>query len=409
MSVSNKVTLPKRLDQISKQFEETLNIERNYSNIQSQQATYTTSQGGYILINLPPGINNTKCCYLTFNCDVENGSNSYNRLSNPYPNSLFTRLQVYAGSVLLEDVQYSNLLYTSLFSCKPYNAVNNNGVWENTDATRATISSGNNMFRMDLDLLQSLQCIWPTSMMNNQISIRLYLDTGANCLEGDISPPVATLSNIFIWFSSLVIKDPDYEEALKQSLARGIQLPVLSWEGNIVSTGVSSTNYTQIIPFKRRVCQAMLFLVREEGLSFDDDDKMITTITNVSEFSVKINGLIYPIPKYLDTSSTPAFGWVYRNIFQDFMKSVYFDHSPGDENVLQFIQSTYRPLLIDLRKSYGKFPGAGLGNGIDISGNGSSVVLQLRFNTAPTSAEIIAYNLYENIITLSNTRVLTNS
>ena len=410
MSLIDQVKLPKRLNDITETFETTVNVKRNYTSIQSVNATYTSGSGAFIIINLPPGINNTKCSYLTMNIDVANGSNSYNRMSNPYPGTLFTRAQVYAGSVLLEDVLNFGELYAANYACKPYNAVNNNAHYENTDATRQSISEGNNMFKLELDLLKSLQVLWPTSMMNNQLQLRLYIADGASALEGDVAAPVATLTNIFWWYQSLIIQDPQYEALLKQALEVGIQLPILSWESNQIASNVSSTTYNAIVPFKRQVCQALMFIIREEGLTFSDDDKFITTITNPSEFSVKINGEIYPYPKFIDMSTTPAYGWVFRNLFQDFMKSAYYDSSVGDENVLQFIQATYRPLLIDTRKSYGKFPQqTGVGNGLDVSGAGSSIVLQTRFASAPTSAEIIAYICYENIITLSSRQVTTTS
>jgi hypothetical protein len=369
--------------------------------VRAQSDTQTYGLNGKVQIQLPSDFSDFRGSYLTFNAIAPLNGGTYVRFSYPIQ-SMFRRAQVYLGSEIIEDIDDQNVLQGIFKMASSYDSVNNTtleGAY--LAATRATQTNAGRLYSVHMHL-ESLMRVWPLHKIKMPLRLVLTIGSGNDFLEYDGSIPVVTVSDIYLNYHSLQVPS-DVSALLDAQIAAGnLKVRIHSWDNYNVQIA-SATSNTLMLPFKRRVVNAMIAVWRDaadissaavDGKFTDqfEADGIISTF-------VKVATQTYPADKY---EMNYNFGYlqmanVFNSIMQDDFRAYYRQQ---DTFALQAPATRCGIGAYDLRNDNSPQSDKLWDNGIDTSQSANSQQLGLLFTAAPGALAVDVYAKFESVITV---------
>jgi len=349
-----------------------------------------------IIFNFPGNMSDFRHSYMTFFAQATANGGTYVRFVYPIQ-SCFMRARIYVGSQIWEDIDDFNVLCGMFELAKPYAAVNNlanEGTYDNTQ--RAADTAAGRVYQIR-PRLQGLERVIPLNKIGSPLRLELTIDQTVRILEYDGSTPSGITFNQCFW-NYHVLEVPDqYDSLLNDKInGGGFEISIHTW-ANQSNTSIAGNGGTMEIPFKYRNLTRIIAGYRLQSIV----DSPTTNYKYMNQFlqrsislsAAKINNKIYPSDKY-DLALAQSYRQV-NEVFNSLMESRFHslmraeDTFAGQDNTNRFI------LAFDIRKD--NSAGDNLyDNGLDTSGSGSSLTLQLQFaSSLAGNITVDAYGEYE--------------
>lgn len=375
----------------------------NIRRIPVRQASDTQSYGvnGKVTITIPPDFNDLRDSYLTFYAIAPINGGTYVRFSYPIQ-CIFQRIQIFAGSQLIEDIYDYNVL-AGLFKLASSNqsVVGPEMEGSYTDATRATQTNAGRLYTVRLRL-ESLQRIWPCNKLLIPVRMVLTIDSAANFMEYDGSAPVPAFSE-FYYNYHVIQPDSNIEDLLDASIKSGTAQIKYHSYSNYQTNSATATSQMLMLPYKYEAVNAVLVANRLQSEvgnvavtgKFTDQYSCSGTLTSAF---LKINSYVYPQDGYQLQFNQGYYmlALPLNSIMNDDFSAhtrqgdTFSDASPVNRVIVPF----------DLRHDSSPSGQNTYGNGVNTSASGNAQTLNMTFSAASGAISTDVFAKYEVVITL---------
>lgn len=375
----------------------------NIRRLPVRQSAETQSYGanGKVQITLPPDFNDLRDSYLSFHAIAPINGGTYVRMSYPVQ-ACFSRIQVYAGSVCLEDIQdYGVLAGIFKLASSNQSVIGPQMEGSYTDATRATETNAGRLYACRLRL-ESLTRIWPCNKL--LIGLRIVLTIGGvtDFMEYDGSAPVPVFSQ-FYYNYHVVQPDSAINELLDASIKSGsAQIRFHSYD-NYQTNSATASSQILMLPFKRKTVNSIVVANRLQSEVSDPTvtgrytDQFSCSATLQSAY-VKINSYVYP-QDYYNMQFNQGYYMLalpLNSIMNDDFSAhtrqgdTFSDASPVNRVVIPF----------DLRDDSSPSGQNTYGNGVDTAASGNAQTLNMTFSGASGAISSDVFAKYEVVVTV---------
>ncbi len=375
---------------------QSVNIKRIPTRANTDTQSY--SFNNKIQIQLTNDFADLRSSYLTFYAIAPLNSGTYVRMSFPVT-TLFSRIQVYLGSQLIEDIDQYNVLAGLFKEVSSYDSVNNVGLeGYYLAATRATETNAGRLYSCRLRL-ESLERVWPLHKLKLGMRIVLTVGDASSILEYDGSAPVLTINNMYFNYHT-IMPDAALNAVVDSAIQAGnMNIYFRSWDNYNVQVSTATSN-TLLLPFKRRVLEAILAVWRDTAdvTGANVNGKFIDQYQSKSVIGgfCKINSIVYPSDKY-DMGYTSGYilmSNVLNSIMQDTTHP--YDRQQDTFSLQDIANRTIA--AFDLRVD--SSPGSqGLrGNGVDTSSSPNAQSLGLTYSALTGALAYDVFGRYEAMV-----------
>lgn len=380
-------------------------VQRTRTNVQSDIATY--SAGQRVIFYLPNDIVDLRRSY--FRLVAQLTANGGGTCAFPFVQALFSRVQVFIGSVSIFDCQDQASLMGMFKTQQEYTALLNkteDGLFTVAQQRTQSILATEYCMRLPYDVFER---VYPLNKLGNMGSrIELTIDSTINSCEfSSGTPPTLAISNFRFHYATIT---PTAEvNALIDGLVSAGQYQIKLWNFESQLFTVSAvTSVSQQISFKKRCIRGIVRVMRP---SADETSGLVSNkfITDnlqagIQSAQMRMGGQCWPLVPY-DYASVAATGqpWIESLLdtraFWEFYSS---SHSRQGDTISSF-NSTAVPegdntfsIAYDMRRDPYSLA---FDNGLDVSSGSQNLLLVETFSPAIAASTYHVYCMYEATIT----------
>lgn len=363
-------------------------VKRDRKQFNSDDSTYCSTNNNVVRITLPNSqIIDFRRGSLQFTATLAKTGGSYVRLSQ-YASCWIDRLEIFAGSTLIEQITGYNLVTSSVFEMASEPTVNSTmggALWGfGSQAQRSIWGATDKTYNIPLASGILQECILPLKYISDTIEIRLTMAAVNSFIETDGTLPVLTLSNVKLLADS--VESPGYEQLVKSELeAKGLTLGFHSPD-YAQSNTFNGAFWSVLINQKASNIERVQIIIRDPTVINDttkNDRLMNYEFPDLNSAQLKFNGLIFPEqPIDLTNGATQAYIEYARAMGKWNIGGVFLDGTTIDGN--DFVDDRF-VLFFNLDSN----PGDGLVNPLGTTNNTTQMLMELRLNSAPAQGKIV--------------------
>jgi len=377
---------------------DSIKINRVATRQQSDITSYSANQK--IIFTLPNDLCDLRGSYLTFTARIFQNGGTYARFSYPIQ-TIFSRLRVFLGSQLVEDIQDSNVLEGIFKLCSEINSVTENNMEGSYDQTvRGAESLAGRLYTVH-NRLETLRKVLPLHRIKVPLRLECTIGDPSQTCEYDGGVPTINIQQAYLNYHSLQVPQ-SYNDYIDALIASGnLQIKIHSFDNNQQSSLAGQSN-TLMVPFKYMYTNAALAVSRNlADITNPLVNYKFTDIYNFNQLTtsyLKVANTVYPSDKY--DSAYPSGNVQFQPVLNSIMNEDYSAYTRQQDTFGGQSPNTRMVIPFDLRRDSGPSAKGLWCNGVDTTASAASISLGLQYAAAIPAQSVDNFVRYEATITV---------